>query len=741
VALWIALFANNVGVLPTKVGFDVDGHMDYITYIQEHKSLPLAGQGWETFQAPLYYVICAGLLQLFSTSVTQSSGIMLLRVFGMGIGIVHFVLVWIGLRWLFPGRRATQFSGLVLAGCLPPLLYISQYISNEGMGAMLVSATVVATLRILKAETGSYFWYVLLGLCLGLGLLTKVTAVLVVPPVLGALVWKELSRSGWAPLLIGKLCLVLAFCVLVCGWHYARVWAHSGARVVGGWEPTGGAGWWQDEGYQTRSYYFRFGESLRQPWFAGSKSFADGIYSTLWGDGLIGGNNDSRSRAPWNYDLMAAGYWLAVVPTVVVLLGGLLAVVAFIRYPSAEWFLLLSLGFCVLAALVQVSLTAPYHCVVKAFYGMSALLPVCAIGANGFESACRAAGRLKPGLQAAGVRGYEGRVSMISAAIAVVCCVWAMNAYAAFWIVRSSAAVAVTRSRDLVKTEHPHEALLVLQTALKGHPQDPDITFSAIPLLLTEGKSEEASRLADSLLTANRDAAESQLAMVMVTIARQRVDEAIDWTRRAIGLAPGWVLPRQNLVGLLFEQKRYDEGVQAAREGLGIAPFSAELHWRLGEALLVAHDDEAGEQFRLASGLEQDRAMGQCKWGEFLAEHGQPAEAIVHYHEALWLNRALPDALNNLAWLRATNPRAGLRDGAEAVRLAEDACRVTKYEMPVVVGTLAAAYAEAGRFEDAVATAQKARALAINQRQGGLAEKNLELIGLFKAGKPYREKE
>ena len=65
--------------------------------------------------------------------------------------------------------------------------------------------------------------------------------------------------------------------------------------------------------------------------------------------------------------------------------------------------------------------------------------------------------------------------------------------------------------------------------------------------------------------------------------------------------------------------------------------------------------------------------------------------------------------LNNLAWALATHPDAKIRNGTRAVKLAEDACRQTQYQQTVMVGTLAAAYAEAGRFDDALATAQKAR--------------------------------
>ena len=80
-----------------------------------------------------------------------------------------------------------------------------------------------------------------------------------------------------------------------------------------------------------------------------------------------------------------------------------------------------------------------------------------------------------------------------------------------------------------------------------------------------------------------------------------------------------------------------------------------------------------------------------------------------------------------------------MRDGAEAVRLAEQACRVTSYKEPMMIGTLAAAYAEAGRFEEAVTAATKARALALAGGQKDLAEKNQQLIELFSARQPYRE--
>jgi len=118
---------------------------------------------------------------------------------------------------------------------------------------------------------------------------------------------------------------------------------------------------------------------------------------------------------------------------------------------------------------------------------------------------------------------------------------------------------------------------------------------------------------------------------------------------------------------------------------------------------------------------------------------GRTREAVAQYREALKLDPDLSTALNNLAWVSATSPDDGLRNGTEAVRLAERACALTHYAQPWFVATLAAAYAEAGRFPEAVATAEKAEQLAANTGQAAVAAKDRQMLGLYRAGKPYHE--
>ncbi len=115
------------------------------------------------------------------------------------------------------------------------------------------------------------------------------------------------------------------------------------------------------------------------------------------------------------------------------------------------------------------------------------------------------------------------------------------------------------------------------------------------------------------------------------------------------------------------------------------------------------------------------------------------SEAMNQYRRVLELDTNSVAALNDLALLRATASDPQLRNGKEAVFLAERACQLTQYKVPFLVGTLAAAYAEAGRFDEAVASAEKARTLALAQGQEEIAAKNEQLLELYKSGRAYHQ--
>jgi tetratricopeptide (TPR) repeat protein len=112
-------------------------------------------------------------------------------------------------------------------------------------------------------------------------------------------------------------------------------------------------------------------------------------------------------------------------------------------------------------------------------------------------------------------------------------------------------------------------------------------------------------------------------------------------------------------------------------------------------------------------------------------------EAITHFQKALQIKPDSAKAQNNLAWVLATALQASLRNGNKAVELAQRANQLTGDGNPVVLGTLAAAYAEAGRFPEAVATAQRALQLAETQSNPALADALRSQMKLYQAGFPF----
>ena len=201
------------------------------------------------------------------------------------------------------------------------------------------------------------------------------------------------------------------------------------------------------------------------------------------------------------------------------------------------------------------------------------------------------------------------------------------------------------------------------------------------------------------------DDPEAWLHAGVVLTEEGRPAEAMPYLLTAIRLAPGWAEPQRRLALAWLRQGKREEARAAYQRLVPLAPATAEGYRDLADMLAE------GEQF---------------------------GEAIRYYREALRLKPDFAAALNNLAMLRASCRQAEFRDGREAVRLAEAACRLSGRRDPSFVGTLAAAYAEAGRFDDAVKTIQEAQALARAAGAEELLTVQGQMLEEFKAGRAYR---
>ncbi|MCH7870834.1 MAG: tetratricopeptide repeat protein [Planctomycetes bacterium] len=184
----------------------------------------------------------------------------------------------------------------------------------------------------------------------------------------------------------------------------------------------------------------------------------------------------------------------------------------------------------------------------------------------------------------------------------------------------------------------------------------------------------------------------------------------------------------------------YSDYETLLRDALAKNPSAAVAHLNLGHILQVQDRlPEAAQHFREVVRLGQDANDAHNNLGIVLGRLGQVEDAVLHYRTSIALDNKTPDPFNNLAWLLSTHADAGIRNGAEAVRLAKRAVRLTATRNPFFLDTLAAAYAETGRFDQALKTAREAYRLLRHPSVAETAKRVRSRIALYESGRPYRQ--
>ncbi|MGA3285285.1 MAG: tetratricopeptide repeat protein [Verrucomicrobiota bacterium] len=260
--------------------------------------------------------------------------------------------------------------------------------------------------------------------------------------------------------------------------------------------------------------------------------------------------------------------------------------------------------------------------------------------------------------------------------------------------------------------------------------------------LIAQGKIEEGMHYIRAAIATKPDYAHAHYNLGWALALQGKPEEAVAEFGTALRLnpdSPESVDYRADLANTLAKLGRTAEATVQFQEVLKLNPADAPAHWRYGMLLaqtgkLTEAIMHLQESVRLAPNLQaqQDLAL-------LLSAAGQPQAAATVYREMLRVKPDSVPALNNLAWILAVNPSDAVRNGPEAVSLAERACQLTGLREPLFLGTLSAAYAEVGRFEDAIRTAGKANDLAVAAGNQELAGQIQQLLELYRAGKPYHE--
>jgi Flp pilus assembly protein TadD len=714
--LWLALFWNNARLLPFHVGFDWAEHLKYITYIQEHRAFPLPTDGLEMYQPPLYYLIGAAALSACKLSINDPQSVVVLRLLGGLFGIAQFVLVFWSLRFLLPVRAA--FIGLLLAAFLPMHLYLAQYVTNEMLAATLATAAFYLCLRLLKSEVPRVSQFAWLGVALGATILAKVTGILLLPIVIAAVAGRLLSTRTPITIAVRNLGLLVAICLVVCGWQYARIWVRFGTPLVGNWDVISGFPWWQDPGYHTAGDYLRFGRSLVHPLFSGFAGFADGIYSTLWGDALCGGA--SSLTFAWHQQPLIAGYFWALIPTALIVIGAVVAIIQFVRKPSSELFLLLGFSAVLMLGLIFMTLKIPSYAQAKAFYALSAITPLCFFGALGWETMTHVSERLR-------------------FVLGTLVLVWATSGFATYWITPSVSqhlyAAKALAAHDQIDRANAEAARAVhvdpLNAAARG--------LHALSLSELGDDAEAVKEAERAVQLAPMDsAAHLNLA---ITATRTDIERAIAEARRAIELGPENSSAYQLLMKCLLESGRYNEAAAFGPQWLAVSPFDVTTHSSLAAAMAQTGDlPAAARQLGYVMMLQPNAEEALAKLHQIVVSLAKAPDGLQRLRDIATNAPDSPRMLDELAWLLATYPDSNSRDGAEAVRLAERACALSDHSVPALLATLAAAYAETGDFSRGVAVGEEAltRGQAIGDAESVKLSENVLMA--LRAGLPFRHK-
>jgi tetratricopeptide (TPR) repeat protein len=244
--------------------------------------------------------------------------------------------------------------------------------------------------------------------------------------------------------------------------------------------------------------------------------------------------------------------------------------------------------------------------------------------------------------------------------------------------------------------------------------------------------------VAFNLLACVGRCAEWHLDLGAMLVRQDKVPEAIDHYEQALRLKPDLAVAHYDLGIALAGQSKVQEAINHYEQALRIEPDYAEAHNNLGIALVrLGRMQEAIEQYQQALGIKPDYAEAQYNLGNALAQLGRLQEAIDNYEQALRIQPDFVDACNNLAWLLAAHTPAEGGDAVRAVDLAQQACELTGNRQAGYLDTLAAAYAAAGRFNEAVATAQKAIELARAAAQPKLVAEVEARLELYRSGHAY----
>jgi len=246
------------------------------------------------------------------------------------------------------------------------------------------------------------------------------------------------------------------------------------------------------------------------------------------------------------------------------------------------------------------------------------------------------------------------------------------------------------------------EDIVGYESMIRRDPRRVQLHDDVAQLYLDQGRATEAAAHLEASVRLKPESAAAHFNFGTALTAAGRLDEAIDHYREALRINPDYALAHNNLGNVLLGRGNSGDALRHFREALRLDPSNAEANYNVG-SMLRARGDLAG--------------------------------ALVRFRQALQLKPDWLPAVASLAWLLATAPDAALRDADQAIQFAERAADLTGRQDASAADVLAAAYAEAGQFDRAIAAAQLALTMKPDPPLAAAIRRRLEL---YRQHQPYR---
>ena len=284
------------------------------------------------------------------------------------------------------------------------------------------------------------------------------------------------------------------------------------------------------------------------------------------------------------------------------------------------------------------------------------------------------------------------------------------------------------------------EALAQYRQALALTPKDARILNNLGIALSIKGEKSGAMAQYREALAANPDFVDAHFDLGVALAKTNQLDEAAGEYRQALKLNPNYAKARFGLGKVLLRQGDLKAALACFQKPSALAPANVATWLNLGDDLLRHEDvEEAIICYRQALQAGPGSAEVYAHLGLAYSRKGDSREAVDAWRQSLAINPEEPDIQNSMAWLLATAPDPSLRDGKRAVDLAERASQSSGGNDLMALHTLAAAYAEAGRYPEAVETAKRAIGLSALLKNGDVTAILEKEIKLYQANTPIRD--